>query len=348
MEPLAQPRAGGAPHGQPMPAAEACSERKAARLTELAFWRAYLTTTRPYLFPISALAGLAGMSLAPVTASWRWAGALVVFSLSYGLGQALTDCFQTDTDRLSAPDRPLVDGWIASRDVLVLSLGALLTGALVLTVLNPWSLLVCLAAVGGLLVYTPLKRRWWAGPVANAWVVALLPVTGWLVASGGRLIDLWEEPRVLAAALMSFAAYGNFVLAGYLKDVRADRATGYQTFPVRFGWRRTVWASDAWALAAVALGAWTVHRCGGTSGSGYVPVIPFVGAAILSLYAQVNLHRTHREEDVHRPLINVVRVLLLLEAAVVCAATPGWWPLAVGLDGAFELLVRVRPDRGQV
>jgi 4-hydroxybenzoate polyprenyltransferase len=218
----------------------------------------------------------------------------------------------------------------------------------VLALLNPWSLLVCLAAVGGLLVYTPLKRRWWAGPAANAWVVALLPVAGWLVASGGRLGDLWEEPRVLAAALMSFAAYGNFVLAGYLKDVRADRATGYQTFPVRFGWPRTLWASDLWALAALALGAWAVYLCGGTSGSGYLPVMFLVGAAVISLYAQVALHRTHREEDVHRPLIAVVRVFLLLEAAVVCAARPGWWPLAAGLYGAFELLVRVRPDRGQV
>ncbi|MBM3297987.1 MAG: penicillin-binding protein 2, partial [Candidatus Aminicenantes bacterium] len=45
--------------------------------------------------------------------------------LSYGFGQALTDCFQTDTDSLSAPYRPLVRGTISRGQVLAVSLGGL-------------------------------------------------------------------------------------------------------------------------------------------------------------------------------------------------------------------------------
>ena len=37
-----------------------------------------------------------------------------------------------------------------------------------------------------------------------------------------------------------FCSYAVFVLLGYLKDVEADRATGYVTLPVRFGRRATV------------------------------------------------------------------------------------------------------------
>ena len=38
-----------------------------------------------------------------------------------------------------------------------------------------------------------------------------------------------------AALLAVFFGYANFVLAGYFKDVDADRATGYHTLPVVFG-----------------------------------------------------------------------------------------------------------------
>ena len=59
-----------------------------------AFWAQYVTTMRPYLLPVSALAGLAGMALADVPLGWRWGVSLAVFTLLYGLGQALVDCFQ--------------------------------------------------------------------------------------------------------------------------------------------------------------------------------------------------------------------------------------------------------------
>ena len=50
----------------------------------------------------------------------------------------------------------------------------------------------------------------------------------------------------------TFFGYANFVLAGYFKDIEADRATGYRTFPVVFGRgapRRgaaTGWPSPRW------------------------------------------------------------------------------------------------------
>jgi len=71
----------------------------------LRFVRAYITTMRPYLLFVSGAAGLVGLSFVPGGASLRVVLAFSALFLSYGLGQALTDCFQTDTDALSAPYR---------------------------------------------------------------------------------------------------------------------------------------------------------------------------------------------------------------------------------------------------
>ena len=71
-------------------------------------------------------------------------------------------------------------------------------------------------------------------------------------------------------------------------------------------------------------------------------------AGLLSIFTQATLHRVHSEDKAYFPIINVVRVLLLLQVAVVLAAKPGWWPLVVALYIAFEFLVHIRPERCQV
>jgi 4-hydroxybenzoate polyprenyltransferase len=357
-----------------MPAAKARSPENAARPTQLAFWRAFLTTTRPYLFPISAVAGLTGMSLTHVRDPWRWGIALVVFSLSYGLGQVLTDCFQQDTDSLAAPYRPLVKGRVTTRHMLTVSLAGLLVGLAILAWLNPWNGAPAAAAVVGLLAYTPLKRRWWAGPVANAWVVGLLPLMGWLVGPGTSPLLLKHHPEVLALAAMSFAAYANFVLVGYLKDVTADRRAHYDTFPVVFGWQATarlshLWASGAFVAAASLVAAATLTLAPLPVGEGWVrafvtghrallAVGVLAAGAVLSGRTQLMLHRLsstlslrpegNREAEAYKPLANTARVFLLLHIAVVLSTTPAWLPVAAALYLAFEVLLLLRPERSQI
>ena len=308
---------------------------------------------RPYLMPISGLAGLAGMALAGVSNAWVVASGIVAFSLSYGFGQALTDCFQQDTDRLSAPHRPLVQGRIGTTAVLLLSLLGLAACMVVLACVNPWNMALGALAVLGLLAYTPLKRHWWAGPIANAWVVALLPIMGWLLDPGNGLPNLPVQTWIWAVSLVSFAAYANFVLVGYLKDVSADRQAGYETFPVRFGWHWTAPVSHVWAaialFAAVWMVAWLIPwRSSWGLKATVLPCVLLGFGVVASLLAQAALHRTHREDQAHGPIVNVVRAFLYYHAAIVVAAQPQWWPMAVGLVLAFEVLSRMRPDRRQV
>ncbi|MGD0485177.1 MAG: UbiA family prenyltransferase, partial [Gemmatimonadales bacterium] len=207
-----------------------------APVASAAFRRAYLVTMRPYLCFVSGAAGLVGLALAPAVTARALGAAFAALFLTYGLGQALTDVFQTDTDALSAPYRPLTHGAIRKGDVLVVSLTGLGLCGAVLGALNLWTLPLSALGVAGLASYSYFKRRWWAGPAWNAWVVALLPAIGYLC-GGARPEALLRSGDVVPAALSVFFSYAVFVLLGYFKDVSADRATGYRTLPVVAGTR---------------------------------------------------------------------------------------------------------------
>jgi 4-hydroxybenzoate polyprenyltransferase len=207
--------------------------------------RGYLATMRPYLAPVSGSAGLVGLALGNVHGAWLWASVIAFFA-SYGFGQALTDVFQTDTDALSAPYRPLVRGELDRRLTLGLSVVGLLACALVFALQEPWTLVPAALGTAGLATYTPMKRRWWGGPPWNAAVVALLPVIG--AQAGG--VPVTDHRVWLAAAAAGFT-YATFVLIGYLKDVEADRATGYHTLPVVFGRGVTVAVSAACSVVGL-------------------------------------------------------------------------------------------------
>ena len=315
----------------------------------LRFARAYVTTMRPYLLFVSGAAGLVGLSFIPHAAASRIALAFAALFLSYGLGQALTDCFQTDTDALSAPYRPLVAGIVSRRQVLTVSLAGLSAVVLVLAYLSPRILALGVLAVVGLLTYTFFKRRWWGGPPWNSWIVALLPLMGravdrgWTPAAPVRPGDA-NGLAFLLAVLAVFSGYANFVVMGYFKDISADRATGYRTFPVVFGWRAAAIYGDVTAGAALALTACALTLLG----TNVVSFVVFAAGGALYARAQVAMHRTRDERATGVPIANGVRALVLLCIALVAANHVRWVPLLAVFYLLFELALRLRPERGQV
>ncbi len=305
------------------------------------FWRAYAITMRPYLLFVSGITGIAGMSLSPQTDPAAVIAVGAALFLAYGFGQALTDCFQLDTDRLSSPYRPLVRGTVLPRDVLIVSGVGLAVCGVIVTLADHRNALFGALTVGGLTTYTWFKRRWWGGPWYNAWIVALLVPMGFLGAgnpavSGGRAL--------LAAAAVAFFAYANFVLAGYYKDIAADRATGYHTLPVVAGRARSAWVSDGLQITAVLITTAIV-----VSAPAPVSAWPFLlGGALASAAAQVQLHGVRSDEDAHRPITLVVHAYVLLLAAVAAGQQPSWG-VVLGLFYLwFVWTIRRRPARSQV
>ena len=324
---------------------------RAARVVgpaRLGFWRAFLTTARPYLAWVSGSSGLVGLVLAGEVRPVVFAGSLAVFGCAYGFGQAATDVFQTDTDSLSSPYRPLARRIVRPRDVLAVAvLGLLASGALLAAFNAPIALLAALA-VTGLLTYTPMKRRFWAGPLHNGAIVALLPAMG-AMCSGASLASTMSSRRVLYAMASSFLSYAVFVLLGYLKDVRADRATGYDTLPVRFGRPATVAVSAVLAALSTVPSALLL-----ASGPGRLPPFPgllwLAGIGCLAA-AHLRMLPVRRDEDAHPAIAMSVRAFVLLRLAEVVALTPHSLATAVAAVVAlagFELTFAARPETTQI
>ena len=150
----------------------------------MGFVRDYFVTMRPYLLFVSGITGLAGLAFAPHVPFPSLALLFAACFMSYGFGQALTDCSQLDTDSLSAPYRPMVRGTIRVRDVALVSLAGLIGVGVILIWHNRWNVVPVTLAIIGLATYTPLKRRWWGGPFYNAAIVGLLFLIGYLSGIG--------------------------------------------------------------------------------------------------------------------------------------------------------------------
>ncbi len=330
-------------------------------IASLAFVRAYAITMRPHLLFVSGITGIVGMALVPGVPFAAAVGLGVAFFLSYGFGQALTDCFQIDTDTISAPYRPLVKGTVGRRQVILASVVGLTAVAAALVTANPWNLPLVVACTVGLATYTWFKRRWWAGPFYNAWIVAALMLTGVLAGLGAG----GDGDRVTALALGGagaavFFGYANFVLAGYFKDISADRMTGYDTLPVRGGRFVSCLVSDGFAVIAVA-GALLSADASGISVSGtevdatvgqavgIVISVALIGAGILaSMFAQIQLHAVRRDDEAYFAIVPVVHAYLLLLGGVAVAHTPAWAPAMVAFVAAYLAAMRSRPVREQI
>jgi geranylgeranylglycerol-phosphate geranylgeranyltransferase len=304
--------------------------------------RALWLTGRPYLMFVSGAAALAGLALGRTPIA-HVVLAFVVLFLSYGLGQALTDVFQTDTDALSAPERPLVQGAIDKRTVLIASIGGLTACAAVIVLLSPAAALPAAIAIAMLATYTPLKRRWWGGPPWNSAVVALLPLLG-RMAGGTGLAEALTEGAVRAAMVSSFGTYAVFVLLGYLKDVEADRATHYNTVPVRFGRHAAVVGSAAFALLGLAASVWLVRpRLAVSAGT----ALWSVGAVVL-VAAHVLAWRSTSDEDAWPGIQASVHGFVALHLGEAAAIKPRWTLVAWLLFGASIVAMLQRPVRRQV
>lgn len=328
----------------------------AEKLVELRrpnFWKGYWITMRPYLLFISGVAGMTGFAAGSRMGTCATLAVFLVFFLSYGFGQALTDCFQMDTDAISSPYRPLVQGKITRRNVLFVSLMGLSAGCLVLFFMNPLILVFGLFSVGGLATYTHFKRRWWGGPFYNSWIVALLPLMGKMAAERNtHLVSFLSDNTLLIVIMVSvFFSYANFVLMGYFKDISADRASGYNTFVVAFGWQKAALVSDLLALLSLVFSGWAVSVAliqESLSSSKWLSFLFYGAAFTVLIMAQISIHRTRDETKTFRPITHVVRVFVLLHLAEIVAMRPEWTAYGVLFYLSFELVLRKRPEKRQV
>lgn len=322
-----------------------------ARVLSREFVRGYVITMRPYLLFVSGIAGIVGLALAPPIPAADTLILATAFFLSYGFGQALTDCFQVDTDSLSAPYRPLVRGYIGRRDVMTVSLAGLGAIGLTLALYNALNIPLAVFAVIGLATYTPFKRRPWAGPFYNAWIVALLTVIGYFAALGATGAGAETSLTLLATVLCVFFGYANFVLAGYYKDISADRATGYRTLPVVAGMKVSAVVSDTFAAAGLiaCVVALFPSGAGRDLGAGHaIAAALLIAGVATAATAQLRLHRVRDEGEAHHAIAPVVHTFILQLAAIAAVQKTSWAPALLLYYLAYIAVMRRRPMKEQI
>ena len=309
------------------------------------FW----ITMRPYLLFVSGITGIVGLSFAPPLSIFTSAVLFLTFFLSYGFGQALTDCFQIDTDSLSSPYRPLTQGVISRKSVLTVSLTGLFLIGLILTAHALNNLFLTALAISGLATYTYFKKQWWAGPFYNAWIVSLLCLIACNAGNGNiRIVGKTEFCLVL---LVVFFGYANFVLSGYFKDISADRKTGYNTLPVVYGLKISKLISDVFAVLTLLLCGAVLCLLSTSKSPAFIhpyALLIFVFGAVTSIVAQIRLHQVQHESEAHRAISLVVHTYILQLASVAIVQKPDWSVFISLFYLGFILTMGFRPMKVQI
>lgn len=322
-------------------------------LFSLAFWKSFWVTMRPYLLFVSAAAGMSGFAEGPKRELGIVLIVFLAFFFSYGLGHGITDSFQIDTDSLSSPYRPLVQGTIKRWQSFGVSITFLIASCAMLCILNPWILLLGLLCVLGLITYTPFKRKWWGGPFYNAWIVAVLPVIGKLAASGRSAspTNVLESGILGLIVISTFFSYANFVLMGYFKDISADRASGYNTFVVAFGWKKASVVSDLFAMVSILATGWGIYSVLRTDTAitwRWASLAIYAASVTTLILAQIGIHAIRNENLAYRPIAHVVRGFILLRLAEMAVLKPSWIAPSIIFYAAYEFMLKKRPEKRQV
>lgn len=312
------------------------------------FVHGYLVTMRPYLMFISGITGIAGISFGEYFNLVRLAGICMSSFLSYGFGQALTDCSQTDTDAISSPYRPLARGAISKKSVLITSIIGLCICCSVFILANPVNALYGVAGLIGLSTYTYFKRRWWAGPFYNAGIVWLLYMMAINAALPG---SSRHESAKIFAGLCIFFGYANFVLTGYFKDIAADRATSYLTLPVRYGRRVSAIVSDIFALLTISGGI-----CANISSrdahalisTGVPSLIALVAGISVIVMSQYRLHNNRVDEEAYRAIIPGLHGYVLVVTSIILANQPSWFVSVLVFVCFYMITLQKRPEKTQI
>lgn len=158
------------------------------------------------------------------------------------------------------------------------------------------------------------------------------------------LIDLGSA-SVIGTVATVFFGYANFVLAGYFKDIEADRATGYRTLPVRAGRAIASVVSDGLALATLIGAAVAVSAADRPTSVAWIFLASGTGALLL---AQSRLHRVRTDDDAFRAIVPIVHSYVLLLSGIALCYRPDWGPILIAFAGLYLITMRSRPESSQI
>lgn len=313
------------------------------------FIKAYLITMRPYLMFVSGITGIVGLAFTNLMDMINTAFIILASFLSYGFGQALTDCFQTDTDSISSPYRPLTQGIVSKNHFLAVSILGLSFCISIFVIHNPINILLGILAGLGLATYTYFKRKFWSGPFYNAWIVAVLCIMAFMC--GEASIKKIFTSDFMYVIISIFFGYANFVLSGYFKDIEADRKTYYNTLPVKYGKKVSAYVSDAFAFLMILFGL--IVMVNELENFNKIilsnPALLFLSVSfVLTVTGQILLHRVRTDEEAHPAIALVVHSYILQLSGLALLRKPDWLLFLVFFYIGFNIVMKLRPVKNQI
>jgi 4-hydroxybenzoate polyprenyltransferase len=201
----------------------------------------------------------------------------------------------------------------------------------------------------GLATYTYFKRKFWAGPFYNAWIVGVLFIMAYLC--GSDLTSLIRNHKLVYGLSAVFWGYANFVLVGYFKDVEADRATGYETFPVMFGRRMASIISNI--FGALTVFATLLVYTFSNSLDRLIGVRPLetiilaIGILIMFL-CQVLVHFIKKDDESRNAVSLSVHAYILLLSSIIVLNKNEWIIPMIIFYILFNLTMILRPEKNQI
>ncbi len=328
---------------------EILTANKHHKAFSIEFAKDYLITMRPYLLFVSGATGICGMSFIGDLSVTKIIFIFFASFLSYGFGQALTDCFQIDTDSISSPYRPLTQGLISKKQVLSISMIGLIFCISIFSFYNPVNLLLGILSGLGLTTYTYFKKKFWAGPFYNAWIVSVLFLMAFLC--GSDLGEIANNPKLIYSLLAVFWGYANFVLVGYFKDIEADRPTGYNTLPVVYGRGIASVVSNIFGSLTIVFTILVFVNSSSFADlftrNNYAVIVLFTGIIIMIL-CQGFLYFIKNDSESSKAINLSVHSYIVLLSAIVILNKPEWIIPMVIFYGLFNLTIALRPAKNQI
>ena len=138
----------------------------------------------------------------------------------------------------------------------------------------------------------------------------------------------------------------------YLKDVSADRITGYETLPVKYGRNVTVLVSSGLLAIALLASARVVSLSGLFARPGLPGALITAGLWVSGACALTAAHglamAIRRDDQAHRAIAWTVRGFVLLHLSESAALKPSLVWLALLLYALFEVALAMRPEKSQI
>ena len=150
--------------------------------------------------------------------------------------------------------RHLPSGKLSLRDMMILTIAALVVFVFAAYQLNTLALMLAPVAVAYLIFYPYTKRFTWTSNLLLGWALAIAPSAAWIGVTG----SLTWQPVLLSLAVALWA--GSFDILYHTQDYAFQKEAGLHSVASRFGVRGAFWWArvlDPLALVALlALGLW--------------------------------------------------------------------------------------------